>query len=145
MVREGFRSVVITPMGKPRMTQSDKWRQRPAVLRYRQFCDELREALPGFELPCEIQLTFFIKMPPSWSRKKQTALVGSPHDQKPDIDNLAKAFLDAFKTEDKHVYHLNAMKYWSYVGSIDIYVPPPFPSRPNDEKGIDAIPDEVPF
>ena len=29
----------ITPIGKPRMTRADKWKQRPAVMRYRAFCD----------------------------------------------------------------------------------------------------------
>jgi hypothetical protein len=33
---------IITPVGKPRMTRSDKWKQRPPVIRYRMFCDEAR-------------------------------------------------------------------------------------------------------
>ncbi|MGK4302143.1 RusA family crossover junction endodeoxyribonuclease, partial [Klebsiella pneumoniae] len=32
----------ITPIGKPRMTRADKWKQRPEVIRYRAFCDEAR-------------------------------------------------------------------------------------------------------
>ena len=32
----------ICPVAKPRMTQSDKWRERPAVVKYRAFADELR-------------------------------------------------------------------------------------------------------
>ena len=32
----------IIPLGKPRMTQRDKWAKRPAVLRYRAFKDECR-------------------------------------------------------------------------------------------------------
>ncbi len=32
----------ITPMGKPRMTRADKWKQREVVMRYRAFCDEVR-------------------------------------------------------------------------------------------------------
>ncbi|MBC8923069.1 RusA family crossover junction endodeoxyribonuclease, partial [Escherichia coli] len=39
----------ITPLGKPRMTRADKWKQRPPVLRYRVFCDEVR--LSGITLP----------------------------------------------------------------------------------------------
>lgn len=27
----------ITPIGKPRMTRADKWKQRPPVMRYRAF------------------------------------------------------------------------------------------------------------
>lgn len=32
----------IVPVPKPRMTQRDKWQKRPAVMRYRAFCDEVR-------------------------------------------------------------------------------------------------------
>lgn len=31
----------ITPMGKPRMTRADKWKQREVVMRYRAFCEEV--------------------------------------------------------------------------------------------------------
>lgn len=113
-------AVPVTPVGKPRMTQADRWKQRPAVLRYRQFCDDLRAALPSYELPVALDITFYLPMPPSWSNKKRMATLGAPHDQKPDIDNLVKAFMDAFKSEDKHVYRVTAAKYWSDVGAIEL-------------------------
>lgn len=113
-------SLAISPMGKPRMTQRDVWKQRPVVLRYRDFCDKVRDQLPLFELPSELHLTFFVEMPKSWSKKRRAESIGKPHDAKPDIDNLAKAFMDAFKTEDKHVYKLVAEKYWSETGSIEV-------------------------
>jgi len=34
----------ITPVPKPRQTRSDKWKQRPCVMRYRAFADEVRAA-----------------------------------------------------------------------------------------------------
>ncbi len=40
---------IITPVGKPRMTRSDKWKQRAPVMRYRMFCDEAR--LHGIQVP----------------------------------------------------------------------------------------------
>jgi Holliday junction resolvase RusA-like endonuclease len=119
-------SLPVTPIGKPRMTRADKWRQRKPVLDYRAYCDTIREQLPGYTLPTELHLTFFIPMPLSWSRKRRAATLGAPHDQKPDIDNLVKGFMDAFKdeagktAEDKHVYSLTAEKYWSEEGSIEI-------------------------
>ena len=115
-------SVPIDPVAKPRMTRSDKWQQRPAVLKYRQYCDDLRHHLPGYALPGQLRLTFFIKMPASWSTKKRSSMVGAPHTQKPDVDNLAKAFMDAFKTDDSHVFDLHAEKYWAEVGSVDVEV-----------------------
>ncbi|MCR4339433.1 MAG: RusA family crossover junction endodeoxyribonuclease, partial [Gemmatimonadaceae bacterium] len=37
---------------------------------------------------------FRLPMPPSWSNKKRLAMIGQPHAQKPDIDNLLKAVLE---------------------------------------------------
>lgn len=113
-------SIPVTPLGKPRMTQRDKWQRRPAVIRYHQFCDDLRAALPAYDLPGELHVTFFLPMPPSWSAKKRAAMLGAPHTQKPDVDNLCKALMDAFKTDDSHVYALHAEKYWSEGGSIEL-------------------------
>jgi Holliday junction resolvase RusA-like endonuclease len=45
---------------------------------------------------------------------------GTYHDQKPDIDNLAKGFMDAFKSEDKHVAVLQCEKYWADKGALEI-------------------------
>lgn len=118
-------SLAVNPLGKPRMTQRDRWKQRPAVIRYHQYCDDLREKLPGYELPARLTLTFYLPMPPSWSKKKRRDSIGKPHDQKPDIDNLSKAFMDAFKSEDKHVSVLHAEKYWAQVGGIGLQVNEP--------------------
>ena len=35
----------ITPVAKPRQTRSDVWKKRPCVVKYRQFADDLREAI----------------------------------------------------------------------------------------------------
>jgi Holliday junction resolvase RusA-like endonuclease len=110
----------VEPIGKPRQTRSDKWKRRPVVLHYRQFCDDVRGYLPDYQLPGELHLTFFIKMPASWSAKKKAAMVGAPHQGKPDVDNIAKAWMDAFKSDDSHVYSLRAEKYWADEGSIEV-------------------------
>lgn len=105
----------ITPIGKPRQTQSDKWKKRPCVLRYRAFCDELRARMHGRALPeGGLHLTFFIPMPKSWSMKKQMAYEGQPHQQKPDVDNLTKAVLDALLEDDSGVWDVRATKRWAY-------------------------------
>lgn len=105
------------------MTRSDKWKQRPTVIRYRDYCDQLRFHLPQYLLPGRLHLTFFIAMPPSWSKKRRAEMVGAPHTQKPDADNLAKAFMDAFHTDDSHVYELHVEKYWAELGSVDVELP----------------------
>lgn len=114
--------VSITPIGKPRQTQRDRWAQRPAVLRYRAFCDELRHKFK-YALPDVLVLEFHMPMPASWSAKKRAAHLGKPHQQKPDIDNLCKAVMDALSPDDSYVYVLHATKYWGENPGIDILLP----------------------
>lgn len=109
------------PLGKPRMTRRDQWQQRPNVAAYRAYCDELRLRLPHYELGQTLSIVFYLPMPRTWSQKKRAAMDLQPHNQKPDIDNLVKGFMDAFKTEDKHVAILHAEKYWAEKGGIMIY------------------------
>ena len=110
----------IKPCPKPRMTRADRWKKRPIVLKYWDFCNELKRQanwlnyIPGDK----VSLIFFIPMAKSWSKKKREQMLGKPHKAKPDIDNLAKAFLDALLTEDSYVYSLTAEKYWSNEPSI---------------------------
>ncbi len=109
--------IPIVPVPKPRMTRSDAWKKRPAVVRYFAFKDELRGLVRG-SLEPDVSLVFYLPMPKSWSEKKRVAMCGSPHQKKPDIDNLIKAFLDALCDDDSYVYAIRAEKYWAYDGKI---------------------------
>ena len=115
-----YKSYPITPVPKPRMTQSDKWKMRPAVLRYRDFCDQVRAA--GIELPdYGAVITFVLPMPNSWSKKKRIAMHGKPHQQKPDLDNLLKALADAVHEDDSHIWNFGSVsKLWGNEGLIAI-------------------------
>lgn len=115
------RYLPVTPIGKPRMTRSDKWKKRPAVVRYHEYKDALRE-LNLDELPPRFDITFNIPMPTSWSKKKQAEMFGKPHQQRPDIDNLLKAFLDALCIDDSYVYDVSMRKRWSILGSMELIV-----------------------
>lgn len=109
----------VTPIGKPRMTRADKWKQRPPVLRYRVFCDEVR--LYDISLPAGgSHVTFVMPMPASWSKKKRAEMDGKPHQQKPDIDNLTKSLLDALFDDDAHIWGIRASKIWGETGAIII-------------------------
>lgn len=110
----------ITPVGKPRMTQRDKWQQRPAVMRYRAYGDELRLQLPGYEVPDHLQIIFYLPMPKSWSNKKRESMRNRPCKSKPDIDNLLKAFLDHLAPDDAYVYRVEMAKFWADEGGIKI-------------------------
>ena len=113
----------IEPVAKPRMTQRDKWANRPIVTKYFGTCNLLKllankQGLQTF--PEEIKgLTFFIHMPDSWSKKKKKEMDGEPHRQRPDLDNFLKFFQDALMKEDKHIWHISELsKRWSYEGKI---------------------------
>ncbi|MBH0741175.1 RusA family crossover junction endodeoxyribonuclease [Salmonella enterica] len=107
----------ITPVGKPRMTRADKWKQRPPVLRYRVFCDEVR--LNGITLPASgAHVVFVLPMPASWSQKKRNLMRGQPHQQKPDFDNLIKSLLDAIFDDDAHIWDARVSKIWGDEGAI---------------------------
>lgn len=109
----------IDPVAKPRMTRSDKWKERDIVLKYRAFCDELRLKYRE-PFPEQARITFVVPMPSSWSKKKKEQMSGMPHQQRPDVDNLAKSVLDALCGDDSYVYNLWADKYWGYQGEVHI-------------------------
>jgi Holliday junction resolvase RusA-like endonuclease len=118
--------VPVVPMGKPRMTRSDKWKKRPAVVQYRAFADTLRlhAKKAKFAIPDQgMRIEFLIPMPESWSEKKKQAMEGTPHQQKPDLDNLEKAVLDAMCGEDCTVWQIvGSEKRWSRDGAITFEV-----------------------
>ncbi|PHM55842.1 endodeoxyribonuclease RusA [Xenorhabdus stockiae] len=101
------------------MTQADRWRKRKPVLNYYAFKDEIR--LNNITLPeSHYHITFVLPMPPSWSKKKRTAMNGKPHQQKPDKDNLEKALLDAVFDDDSRVWDGRVTKVWGEKGQIII-------------------------
>lgn len=110
---------LITPVPKPRMTRSDKWKNRGCVLRYREFKDQVKSN--GIEVPeSGYHITFVLPMPKSWSKKKQEEMNGQPHQQKPDKDNLEKALLDAVFTDDCRIWDGRVSKIWGETGKIII-------------------------
>ena len=109
----------ITPTPKPRQTRADIWKQRPRVMRYRAFADEVRAM--GIKVPeSDCKVLFILPMPPSWSKKKREMMRSRPHRQKPDIDNLCKALLDALYGDDSVVWEISLCKVWGDVGAIEI-------------------------
>ena len=88
-------------------------------MRYRAFKDECK--LYGMVVPehgCEI--TFYMPMPKSWSKKKKEAMDNKPHQSRPDIDNLIKSVLDAVYVDDSTVWQISAKKVWSFFSCIEI-------------------------
>ncbi len=114
--------LTVCPVGKPRQTQRDRWAKRPAVLRYRAFCDAVRAQWPAdLALPLAFHVVFRLPIPKSRRTGVDALTEGQPHDQKPDVDNMVKALLDALCAEDKAVWHVDAVKLWTLGdGSITI-------------------------
>lgn len=102
----------ITPVAKPRMTRSDKWKKRDVVVRYISFAEELRLKYAE-DLPNEIHLIFCLPIPESYSKKKRDSLHMTPHTKKPDLDNLVKSVLDAKCKNDSHINTIFAQKVYT--------------------------------
>lgn len=112
----------IKPIGKPRMTQRDRWAKRKCVVNYFKYCDALRSYVVenAMELTPTLDITFYIEMPKSWSKKKREAMYMQPHQSKPDLDNLVKAYCDALYDDDAGVYAIRCAKYWSDENEIKV-------------------------
>ena len=123
------RKIEIVPCPAPRQNRSDKWKKRPEVVRYRAFRDELRlltldkqhkdliDAIENKTLS-GIDLEFHIPFSKSWSKKKKMVHNYKLHRQKPDVDNLIKAFLDALMVEDCTIAIVRGEKRWMPEGAI---------------------------
>ena len=118
----------IDPVAAPRMTQADRWNNRPIVQKYFDFRNELKYIayLKGLKVvPSALEaITFSIPMPRSWSKKKREEMNGTPHQQTPDLDNLLKALLDGLCAEDNYVHSIGRLrKIWTEEGSIRLVLP----------------------
>lgn len=109
----------IPPFPKPAGALRDRWgtNKRPVVARYHAWRDEFRLKVGHLEGD-QIELIFHVPMPKSWSKKKRYEKDGTPHQQRPDVDNYVKAVLDALFEDDSHVWKISAEKRWASEGSI---------------------------
>lgn len=122
------------PIGKPRMTRSDKWktnplhpdpkkRKRPAVQKYHEWQNLVRFQANdiGYSLEDTLELIAFLPMPDSWSKKKKKEFNGKVCGSKPDWDNVGKAWCDTFSKNDEVIWKGSVEQRWAYLGSIIIY------------------------
>jgi Holliday junction resolvase RusA-like endonuclease len=103
----------IEPMGKPRMTQRDKWFKRKSVTRYWSYAAKLRSEFPNPIVdPVEVSWKAYFSIPKSWSKKKRAEHAGKPHRSKPDRDNVDKGILDALWKDDSRIAKGRLEKFW---------------------------------
>ena len=117
---------LITPLGKPRMTQRDKWLNpaRKVVTKYRltKHAIQFYACEQKFILPEITNVTFVLPVSKSWSKKKKQQSIGQPHRQKPDLDNILKFLMDSLLPDggDEVVHTIHAKKIWGEEGKIII-------------------------
>ncbi len=107
-------TILGAPMGKPRQTQSDKWKKRPCVVRYRAWADSARAAAPKDlpSQPIEVSWVAYLPMAKSWRKPLRDALRGQLHRHKPDRDNIDKAVCDALWKDDSVIAKGSIEKRW---------------------------------
>lgn len=111
------------PVGKPRMTQQDKYVMRPAAKKYWDFKAALKAAAgPMLDNPDIIAVTAWVPMKGSWPKSKQQAMAGKPCRLRPDCDNLVKAVMDALFDEDCCIWAGLSVKYWCWAGQEKVNV-----------------------
>jgi len=113
-------------VGKPRMTQRDKWKQRPCVMRYRDWCDRVR-AVVGKMLPASgfvqsLDWIAYFEPPKSWKKQRRVSCIGQLHCARPDRDNIDKAVLDCLYKEDSGIAMGTIQKRWGWAARIEITV-----------------------
>jgi Holliday junction resolvase RusA-like endonuclease len=117
-------------VGKPRMTQSDKWRRPPrkCVADWLLFKDQFFLAAmeqgfrPATDLILMIEVDAQLPMPASWSKKLKQRLLGTPHDAKPDFDNILKGVADALTGDDSKIYRGTIFKMWSDDPGLEVTI-----------------------
>ncbi len=124
---EGEYHFDIRPVPKPRMTQRDRWAERPVVVRYFNYVDDIKakaELMGLTTLPYRIKsIKYIMPIPKTWPKKEVPAMINQPHLQKPDIDNLRKALQDAICKEDSHISYIgHEEKVWGKEGKIIIII-----------------------
>lgn len=112
-------TIDINPIGKPRMVYSDKWKKRPTVQKYWEYCDVIRENVGEIDYkPKSVFLIAIIAMPERWSIKKKKEMIFTGHQSRPDVDNIAKGFMDAVFKEDSTIHSIAVCKLWGEKGLI---------------------------
>ena len=79
-----------------------------------------------FEGAIRLEITFFMPIPKSLSKKKRDGLVGQFHTKKPDTDNLLKSVKDAlegtFYKNDSQICEVVAKKVYSEFPSTEFKI-----------------------
>ena len=120
--------VDIRAIPKPRMTYKDR---NPGTIslaarRYFNYKQELIYRLKNMGMYEKVSsadgfyLNFSLAIPKSSSKKEREKLLDSPHQKRPDLDNLVKGFFDATHREDSTINIMFCRKSWGLTNYINI-------------------------
>jgi Holliday junction resolvase RusA-like endonuclease len=84
--------------------------------------------LPVLEGPVRLKITAIFEPAKSWSKQKRADHLWNPHTQKPDLDNIEKAIMDALNgvafKDDSQVCDKVARKMWGSTAKTIVEVEP---------------------
>ena len=119
--------VAPVPASRPRVTRWSTFFPK----KYAQFKEDMLELTkditytPSKEL-IYVQMTFYVAMPKSWSKKKKLEKGGQFCDNNCDIDNYCKAILDSlngvYYEDDKQVVMLKARMFWANTPRTEVTI-----------------------
>jgi Holliday junction resolvase RusA-like endonuclease len=120
------------PASRPRVTRWGTFYGK----RYKEFKREMGVLLIESDKTSEVNpvlwleglisadMTFFVPMAKSWSKKKKSLKDGQFCDNNADLDNYEKAVLDSLSTvyfhDDRQIVQQKSQKIWAETGSIKI-------------------------
>ena len=113
------------PLGKPRMTRSDRWKKRPCVTKFWEWKDNVIKhcgEIPDPESIIQLNWLAYFEPPASWSKRKRAALFGQLHRYKPDRDNIDKAILDSLFKDDSAIASGFLEKRWGSPARIEVTI-----------------------
>lgn len=121
--------------GRPRFVRRGNFTQTYTPAKTKTYEDEIRYmaraamgASPPLETPVTVAIYIRVEIPKSFSKQKRKDALANiiKPTKKPDLDNIAKCFLDAMNghvyLDDKQVVNLHVTKVYSEIGAVDVMV-----------------------
>lgn len=125
-----FNETYEAPIGspRPRFRNTGRYVQTYMPASYTKHKDFIREQMPNVLLNgnLKVTLSFYFKVPKSWSNRKKLLAIGQYKRTKPDIDNLIKTVLDAANDhlwkDDNQIVEIHSFKQYAEEPKIILEV-----------------------
>lgn len=121
--------------GRPRFVRRGNFTQTYTPAKTKTYEDEIRYmarcamgASEPLETPVTVAIYIRVEIPKSFSKQKRKDALANiiKPTKKPDLDNIAKCFLDAMNghvyLDDKQVVNLHVTKVYSEIGAVEVMV-----------------------